>query len=86
MAEAHSHGLCQLVLSRCARGNFSSLCVQMKGMGPSTKHLLLLSAIPVIYPMLGALETLLKTFDEASQTTEAVLFKTGAPLLAMSSI
>lgn len=50
-------------------------------MAAGTEHLILLSAIPVIYPKLGVLESLLKAFEGASTRTEAVLFKTGVPLL-----
>ena len=50
----------------------------MKGMAKSTKHVLLLSAIPIVYPSLGVLETMLKAFDQTSQRTTNLLFKTGA--------
>jgi Zn-dependent membrane protease YugP len=68
---------------RCALHACSALCsqletvLQMKGMAQTTKHVLLLSAIPIVYPSLGKLETLLVKFDHAGSTTEKFLHKTG---------
>lgn len=56
-------------------------CVQLRSMAPTTQHLIFLSAIPVIYPALGVLESLLVSFEGVRKggMTEAILNKTGAP-------
>ena len=55
------------------------LCVvQMKQYPPEVNHVVLLSAIPSLYPGLGILESLLKAFNHAPLK---LLFKTGTMLL-----
>jgi hypothetical protein len=54
-----------------------SPCVQMKELPESTKHAILLSAIPIVYPSLGVVEKLLNFFSGKLPTN--LLFKTGAP-------
>lgn len=49
---------------------------QMRELPDSTRHVILLSAIPMVYPSLGVVEKLLKFFSGSKPT--ALLGKTGA--------
>ena len=62
--------------------------MQLRSLAPTTQHLIFLSAIPVVYPGLGVLETLLVSFEGVRKggTTEALLFKTGAPRPSMYAL
>jgi hypothetical protein len=60
--------------------------VQVQELPPSVKHLLLLAAVPIVYPALGALENALQFFERKKDKggkTSTLLFKTGARLGAL---
>lgn len=54
----------------------AAACVQMKEFPASVKHVIFMSATPIIYPGMGIVESLLMCFNKAPATN--LLLKTGA--------